>query len=49
MLAPGLKDASRITVEGKADADPIGDNATKDGQALNRRVEIMIKREETLQ
>ena len=49
VLAPGLKDASRITVEGKADADPIGDNATKDGQALNRRVEIMIKREETLQ
>lgn len=48
VLAAGMKDPTRISVEGKADADPIGDNATKDGQALNRRVEIMIKREETL-
>lgn len=48
VLASGMTDAERFVVEGKGEADPIGDNATKDGQALNRRVEIMIKREETL-
>lgn len=48
VLANGMTDAERFQVEGKGEADPIGDNATKDGQALNRRVEIMIKREETL-
>jgi outer membrane protein OmpA-like peptidoglycan-associated protein/outer membrane murein-binding lipoprotein Lpp len=30
----------RITSEGKGAADPVGDNKTKDGQFLNRRVEI---------
>lgn len=48
VLANGMTDAERFQVEGKGEADPIGDNATKEGQALNRRVEIMIKREETL-
>lgn len=48
VLAEGMTDRERFVVEGKGEADPIGDNATKDGQALNRRVEIMIKREETL-
>ena len=38
-----------VLVEGKGEADPIGDNATDDGRTANRRVEIMIKREETLQ
>jgi len=49
VLSEGIDDASRFVVEGKAEADPIGDNATDEGRALNRRVEIMIKREETLQ
>lgn len=49
VLAQGMDDPSRFVVEGKAEADPIGDNATDEGRALNRRVEIMIKREETLQ
>ncbi len=47
-LEAKIDDKSRFVVEGKAEADPIGDNATKDGQAQNRRVEIMIKRQETL-
>ena len=49
VLEVSITDKERFVVEGKGEADPIGDNATKDGQALNRRVEIMIKREETLQ
>lgn len=48
VLVNGMTDPERFVVEGKGEADPIGDNATKEGQAMNRRVEIMIKREETL-
>jgi len=49
VLSEGMDDPGRFVVEGKAEADPIGDNATEEGRAMNRRVEIMIKREETLQ
>lgn len=37
----GVK-AGQITSEGKGPADPVGDNKTKAGQAMNRRVEIQI-------
>lgn len=33
----------KITSEGKGEADPVGDNKTKEGQFKNRRVELMIK------
>jgi len=49
VLAAKIDDNTRFQVEGKGEANPIGDNATDDGRAANRRVEIMIKREETLQ
>ncbi|MGL6211948.1 MAG: type IVB secretion system protein IcmH/DotU [Paracoccaceae bacterium] len=49
VLTKGMEDPERFIVEGKAEADPIGDNATEEGRALNRRVEVMIKREETLE
>lgn len=39
--------ANRLTVEGKGEADPIGDNATAEGRAQNRRVEVMLAREGT--
>jgi len=33
-------DANRIVTSGKASANPVGDNKTKDGRTKNRRVEI---------
>jgi type VI secretion system protein ImpK len=47
VIKESLNDPERIAVEGKGEADPIGDNATAEGRALNRRVEIMIAREGT--
>jgi type VI secretion system protein ImpK len=48
ILAKGLADPGRLVVEGKGEDEPIADNATAEGRALNRRVEIMIPKEETL-
>ena len=36
-------DPSKITIFGKGQTSPIADNATTDGRAKNRRVEIMVK------
>ena len=44
MLKPGLSDPSRIQVDGKADEEPIASNATPEGRAQNRRVEITLAR-----
>lgn len=46
ILAGSLADPSRITVEGLGATDPIADNATREGKSQNRRVEIMIPRED---
>ena len=35
-------DPSLITVEGRGEADPVGDNATADGRAANRRAVIRL-------
>lgn len=40
--------SARITTSGLGEADPIADNATKDGQALNRRVEFAITANEKM-
>ncbi len=47
LLATYVTDTARIEVQGRGEADPIGNNATRDGRALNRRVEVMIAREGT--
>jgi type VI secretion system protein ImpK len=44
VLKPGLGNPARIEVDGKADEQPIASNATPEGRAQNRRVEIMLAR-----
>ncbi len=41
----GLRDPSRITSEGRADSEPIADNATAEGREANRRIEVLLRRE----
>ncbi|WP_330647215.1 type IVB secretion system protein IcmH/DotU (plasmid) [Thioclava litoralis] len=41
-----VKDPARISAEGKGATDPVADNKTAEGRARNRRVEIMIPRED---
>ena len=44
-IAKGIGDPSRIRTEGRADADPIGNNATAEGREENRRIEVVLRRE----
>lgn len=47
LLAPKIGDATRLTVEGKGEDEPIADNATAEGRARNRRIDVMLARKET--
>ena len=49
VLKPLLSDAARVEVVGRGEDDPVGDNATTEGQDANRRVEIMLAREGTFE
>jgi type VI secretion system protein ImpK len=46
VLKPGLADPGRVDIEGKGPDAPIASNATPEGRARNRRVEIFIERSE---
>ncbi len=39
-LNKSLRRQDRIVTEGKGDSDPVADNATPEGKARNRRIEI---------
>ena len=42
MLANNVLPESRIAAVGKADSEPLAPNTTKDGRALNRRIDVII-------
>jgi type VI secretion system protein ImpK len=46
LIKTGLRDPNRIDVDGKGPDVPITSNATPEGRAMNRRVEIAISRPE---
>ncbi|MBC8129698.1 MAG: DotU family type IV/VI secretion system protein [Rhizobiaceae bacterium] len=48
-LEPGISDKARFVVGGKGEDEPIAQNDSAEGRAQNRRVELMIPKEETLQ
>jgi type VI secretion system protein ImpK len=46
IVARTVGDPARITAEGRAEADPIGSNATPEGREQNRRIEVVLHRQE---
>jgi outer membrane protein OmpA-like peptidoglycan-associated protein len=41
-IVAGGVDGARLSTQGKGPTEPVGDNRTADGRALNRRVEVVI-------
>ncbi|WP_044871718.1 OmpA family protein [Pseudomonas sp. LFM046] len=44
LVRSGIPASSIVSVNGAGESQPVADNATKDGRAMNRRVEIQIDR-----
>jgi type VI secretion system protein ImpK len=45
IVAAGIDNASRISTEGRGDAEPIAPNATPEGRDRNKRIEIVLSRQ----
>ena len=45
-MASAIDDDSRLSAEGRADAEPIADNGTREGRAKNRRIEVVLIQEQ---
>ncbi|MBK0327124.1 type VI secretion system protein TssL [Rhodobacteraceae bacterium F11138] len=45
-MSGALDDPSRLSAEGRADKEPIADNGTRAGRAKNRRIEVLLVRED---
>jgi type VI secretion system protein ImpK len=48
-LRRDLKQRRDVAAEGRADGDPVASNATPDGRAANRRIEVVLNRQESAQ
>ena len=46
IIATTIGDPKRLSAEGKADADPIAPNTTPEGRERNRRIEIVLIRQD---
>ncbi len=46
IVRSGLADPARVEAEGRGDSEPIASNADAAGKALNRRVEIVLQRQD---
>jgi type VI secretion system protein ImpK len=44
-MADELSAPERLSAEGRADKEPIADNATREGRAKNRRIEVLLVQE----
>lgn len=45
LITASMGDASRMTAEGRGDADPIAPNTTAEGREENRRIEVQLTRQ----
>ena len=42
MMSEFVAEPDRLAAEGRADNEPIADNSTREGQARNRRIEVLL-------
>jgi type VI secretion system protein ImpK len=46
IIVRALGDPGRVTAQGHADADPVASNATLEGRDQNRRIEVVLRRQD---
>lgn len=46
IIAHSVGDTTRVSAEGRADTDPIAPNTTAEGRERNRRIEIVLRRQD---